>query len=65
MLQHGLSDIKTRVAYIPTRDPDETPQEALARGAREGKQALREIARLLARQAAHEQFEGTRPKRSQ
>lgn len=57
MPEYGVSDIRNRVTYIPTRHPWETPEEALENARKETKKVLIKIARLLGEQCAREEAE--------
>jgi len=58
MPKYGVTDIVNRITYIPTRRPDETPEEAFVRGKAQVDHALSELVRALARKLVQDIVSG-------
>lgn len=58
MPEYGVTDIVSRVTFIPTRYPHETPDEAIVRGTAQAHEAILELARMLGRKLARDVASG-------
>lgn len=58
MPEYGVCDVVNRIAYIPTRFPEETPEEPLERGRTEADTAIMKIAGMLGRLLAEWEIDG-------
>lgn len=58
MPEYGVTDIVSRITFIPTRYPHETPDEAIVRGTAQAHEAILELARMLGRKLARDVASG-------